>query len=825
MSNSPKKPEEKPAAKPPVRRTTAATQRPSRKEEEEARRRSARKRDLTARVIVWIGLSIACGLFISPPRLVELRSYEVGDIADETLKAPRDLSVIDRESTRQRREAARLTVPPVYDYDEQTAPLLSNQIQAYFREVRKAWSPVWELENQIGEARQAGRTAQVKQLRDKLPEARAQAQEAAPDPQGIFNKEISAETIEAFRKVRFNEELANALQRALEQILRPGVIGSLRDFPTEPGAEITIRRVPSKTETIETDLSRFSDLESARKKVAGVVQEWVADVTTNKQVLDASARLIRNLLRPNIARNIQETEARRERAAEEVKPAYVNLKAGEAFVREGERIDPQDLDILEALNAEQEQGTRWVAFLFTSVAMALGLLVVYFFATRHLRFFRSGTKDLQFYALLLAMVLAGVRLVPDPWEWGGYVAFAAILIRLLLPAEIAFLFATVASVLAEVTVETRGLYGVYSLTSAMVCVQLVAHSTNRLALLRSGAALGVFNVIGYWAALYISEGIIVPDDLRTSGLLFGLGIVGVFAFVYPLSWLAERLFNYTSALSLMELNDTNHPLVKDLFFKTPGTYQHSLVIGTLCEGAAKAIGADALLLRVGALYHDIGKTKMPQYFIENMPDGGKNSPHNKLSPNMSAIIIASHVKDGIEMAREARLPQRVIDLIPAHHGTKLMKYFWGKAQEQHTPEMPPLREEDFRYPGPKPQNREGAIMLLADSTEAAVRTLPEFTEARIRGAVQKIVNDAFADGQLSESDLTLRDLNEIAKAFTKTLTAFHHHRIRYPEPAEKTRKKAAVDGDTGAKTAARPQGAEQPAEETREESLKRLGSS
>lgn len=787
--------------------------------EESSRRRKA----LATRILVWVGVSLLIGLVISPPTVIRLRSYEVGDIAVSTIKAPRDLAVEDHLSTSQRRAEAMESVLPIFDYDEDAARNVANRVAAWFGGMRQHYSRIWELEDQIEKLKgEGGNRERIAELRTRLAQAKESAAESPPKAAQFLNKEIEDSTAKALMAARYSPELEERIVRSVEQVLRPGVIGSRDDFPRGEGAEITVRRIPSNTEEIERELERFVDLETARAQTGDVIREWLADSKWEKDttVRKALTQLVRKLLRPNLAKNIQATDAQREAAAAQVKPVYLNLKAGEVFVREGERINSEDVIILSALAKEQQHTQRWLTFLVVSVVAGLLIGLIYFFARKHLNYFHAGLNDLQFYAIVLALQLLSVRMASDPWQWSGFVAFGAMLMRVMLPADVSLFHALIASIGAGLLVQAGPLYVLYSMVSSLVVIWMVSQYQHRLVVIRTGMALGAINVAFYWGDLYVHHDRLLPADWQPLVILFGVGVGGAFA-VSQISYFAERLFNYTSALRLMELNDTSHELVKEVFFKTPGTYQHSLVIGTIAEAAAKAIGADSLLVRVAALYHDIGKTKMPQYFIENMADSGKASPHKKLSPNMSALIISSHVKDGIEMAKEAGLPQRVIDMIPQHHGTKLMKYFWEKAKSEHTEDMPPLNEDDFRYPGPKPQSKEAGIMLLADAIEAAVRTLPDFTEARIRGAVQKLVNDAFADGQLDECNLTLKDLNEIAKAFSKTLAAFHHGRIKYPEPAEKRKKQE--NADTRPKDTEELAGGDSSAEETREENLRRLG--
>jgi putative nucleotidyltransferase with HDIG domain len=254
------------------------------------------------------------------------------------------------------------------------------------------------------------------------------------------------------------------------------------------------------------------------------------------------------------------------------------------------------------------------------------------------------------------------------------------------------------------------------------------------------------------------------------GALLAVGVLPVF----------ESLFGFTTDLTLLELSNLNHPLLKRLSLEAPGTYHHSIVIGNLAEAAAEAIDANPLLARVGAYFHDIGKMEKPEYFIENLRH--MKSKHDKLSPSMSALIVERHVKGGKELALEHNLPDAVIDFIEQHHGTTTMSFFLHKAQQQAHDE--PVHEEEYRYPGPKPQTRETAILMLADSTEAVARTLDDPKPGRLRSVIRKVIADKFLDGQLEECSLTLRDMHKIEEAFLKILLGVFHQRIDYPSAAE-----------------------------------------
>jgi putative nucleotidyltransferase with HDIG domain len=242
-------------------------------------------------------------------------------------------------------------------------------------------------------------------------------------------------------------------------------------------------------------------------------------------------------------------------------------------------------------------------------------------------------------------------------------------------------------------------------------------------------------------------------------------------------------FGYTTDIKLLELASLDQPLLRELMVQAPGTYHHSVIVSNMVEASARAVHANPLLAKVAAYYHDIGKIKKPLYFIENQE--GRVNKHEKLAPSMSSLILISHVKDGVELARQYRLGKEIIDIIGQHHGTSLITYFYEKAKEQVEKKggrCLQVEEADFRYPGPKPQTKEAGLVMLADVVEAASKTLVEPTSARIQGMVQKMVNKIFSDGQLDECELTLKDLHEIAKSFNMTLSGIFHHRVEYPEP-------------------------------------------
>ncbi|UCG38917.1 MAG: HDIG domain-containing protein, partial [bacterium] len=499
------------------------------------------------------------------------------------------------------------------------------------------------------------------------------------------------------------------------------------------------------------------------------------------------------LVRPNMTYNRSETDDRKKRAVDETSPVYYQVRKGEVIVRAGDPLtDEHILKINELKRLSPDVGrSSLVLGLFLFVAAILFtffmvLKVVYPPTSRDIR----GLVILALIIVLQMAVTRGVLVISQALitTYTGLTEFAIRLIipfalgsmvaGTLFPVTVALLVASMTSILAAAYLEWSHLIFLYSFIGGTVASYSVMHCRQRSSLIRAGIMVGGANIaVTIIILMYNGDLFKVTTTAHllfaaTSGVLVAL----IASMVIPLM---ESAFNVASDMKLMELANLNQPALKEMIFKAPGSYHHSVLVGSLAEAAAEEIDANPLLARVAAAYHDIGKVNKPEYFVENQED--KDSRHEKLSPNMSALILSSHVKDGAEIAREHRLPRRVVDIIKQHHGTRLISFFYNKAKEMEDPSVQTVDERDFRYPGPRPQSREAALIMLADAVEAASKVLSDPTPARIRGLVQKIINDIFIDGQLDESNLTLRDLHQIARSFTRTITGILHHRIDYPE--------------------------------------------
>ncbi len=381
----------------------------------------------------------------------------------------------------------------------------------------------------------------------------------------------------------------------------------------------------------------------------------------------------------------------------------------------------------------------------------------------------------RFFEYLFQNLSKGLGFVsPDTVIYGIPIAAGAMFVTLLFDFHTAITFSFSISLLTGYWLHDA-YYPIYTFVGSLTAAFSVIRCKKRSAILKGGFYVACVNIL-IAVILLLSQRMLFTSQAPFA-LVFALfsGVI-VSSIVSLLLPLIEYAFKISTDISLLELLDLNQPLMKNLMITAPGTYHHSVIVGNLVEAAAEAVGANPLLARVSSYYHDVGKIKMPDYFIENQ--SAAPSRHDRLTPHMSSMLIISHVKEGVELAKQFKLPEAVIDVIKQHHGTSLITYFFSKAKERTSDETP--TEEDYKYPGPKPQTRVAALVMMADAVEAASRVLTDPTPARISALVDKIINHIFLDGQLDECELTFKDISEIKRRFTYILTGIFHKRIDYP---------------------------------------------
>ena len=503
--------------------------------------------------------------------------------------------------------------------------------------------------------------------------------------------------------------------------------------------------------------------------------------------IQAAYELIAAFLIPNLSYASSDTEARRRAAESQVARIKGTVLKGERIIDEHERVTPEHVEklssLVQHLNQRQQQDPYLPTIQTVGRFVISGIMVAVLFA--FLALFRESiyrrTSNLVLFGILMlmpAMVAHYAAQYPFITPFLVPIALSTMLATVLFDAEVGFVVAIATSILCSSILGSLQ-HNVVFMITGIVGAFSVRQVLNRSDFYRSIAYLcgAYFLTIAATGILFFNYATVgeFVDRARwdvvfgiftsCSAAILAIGLLPIF----------ESTFNVVTSITLLELSDLNRPLLRNLAIRAPGTYSHSIIMSSLSEAAAEAINADPLLARVGCYYHDIGKMIRPHYFIENQK--GIN-PHDELQPRLSALIIISHVKEGVELAREEGLPRAIIDLIPQHHGTNEIASFKHRALERGDKQA--VRDEDFRYPGPKPQTKVAGIINLADAIESATRTIPGGAPDQIKGMVQTIIRGRFTSGELDECDLTLRDLTHIQDAFLPIVEATRHARVAYP---------------------------------------------
>lgn len=496
--------------------------------------------------------------------------------------------------------------------------------------------------------------------------------------------------------------------------------------------------------------------------------------------------MIKHFMRANAFFDPERYLMQQQEAAESVPPIRVNIQFRERIISQGDVVTDEHMVRLQALGLSRP-GLTLSALVGTGLLVALLISIILLYTYIHQRDIYKKSNYLYLIGIISLMTLLVSRAVmainitqwPELGALFGFLAplaAAGMLITILLDARLALIVVANLALLLGVMSGNNFQFALVGFVGGVSGVFSVSKLSQRGDLVRAGIYVGAINVI-----IIAVIGLINGSPwylLVTSALVLGIanGLLSSILTNGALPYL-ETSFGITSTVRLLELSNPNNPLLKKLLTESPGTYHHSILVGNLAEAAAEVVGAEPLVVRVGAYYHDIGKIKRPYFFIENQLGG--DNPHDKIAPSLSTLILTSHIKDGVELAREQKLPQPIIDIIEQHHGKSLVSFFYHKALEGDRTES--VNEEDFRYEGPKPKTKEAAIVMLADNIEAAVRSLQHPTAGRVEGLVRKIIKDRLMDGQLDECDLTFKDLDAIANSFVRVLSGIFHNRIEYPD--------------------------------------------
>jgi hypothetical protein len=673
-------------------------------------------------------LAVGLTVIISTAYLPALRGFAEGEPAPRTVVAARSVTALDAEATAALRERVAQLVEPVYRADPEALPAATAALESFLREA------------------------------------------------GRLRAEVAA-----------GKAVAEAIQELGAAAPPSASAAALTYVLTADGAayDRLQRQILGALTTVYYDRITEESLDAALQTLRSVADS----LAVSPQAADALYLIAAGYVRPNQVVDEEQTRSRREAAMKQVAPVLVSVREGETVVQQGETVTAQDLVLVEALGLT---GPRSGYKVYLGIFF-LVLLETAVFSRLLSRFNKGGHLENNMLLALVTLMLAGTAvarlLIIEPLSpYIIPVAAMGMVVAVILNARSALLLVTLSAINIGLLTDLDMRFALVGLVVGALSLYLVSRVTQRAALLGAGLATMVLAFVTIFFVETFKEASF-GDALTQS--LWGLAngaLAGVLTVILLL--ILDSVFNLTTPLRLLELANPAQPLLKKMLQVAPGTYNHSIQMGNLAEAAAEAIGADPLLARVGAYYHDIGKTVRPEYFVENQIY--VENPHNRLNPNLSKLAITAHVRDGEHLARLYGLPQPVVDIIKQHHGTSVLAYFYHKALEESADQV---YEESYRYEEQKPRSKEAAIIMLADGVEAAVRAMQNPTRRKIQGVIQEIIKQKVEDGQLDESDLTQGDLHKIQESFDASLRGLVGHRISYPDrDGQQERKRPAGRG-------------------------------
>ncbi|WP_371361332.1 Cyclic-di-AMP phosphodiesterase PgpH [Sporomusa rhizae] len=587
------------------------------------------------------------------------------------------------------------------------------------------------------------------------------------------------------------EEEVSAIFRSTQMVQTDKTLNTeqkLQKLTQDLPATLSSTVVTSLLQLDETELVKTEDYTKSilRKYLQRGIRDDDFDIARKQVVLEAEelglgknaetvvAGIAQTLIRPNFILNVRETDKRKQSALANIEPVRETVKKGQVLVRRGDIVTGEQIHVMEELglyagNVSEVRILGLTIFVLLIMGISLGYLYK----------FSCQVYENDRYLVLLGLIVLVTMLIAKVAhyysDFAAPIAAGALLTAILINTRVGLLISIIMAMFFGVIVENDLRAVAAALVSGMAGVYSVTKMAHGYSLTRAGVWIAIVNFLAI-----ASTGLI--EQLDSAEVLFQclLGAFsGITAAVITTGLLPylEHAFNITTPIKLLDMAKPNHPLLQRLLLDAPGTYHHSVLVGNLAETAAVTVGADPVVVRVGAYYHDIGKIKRPYFFIENQV--GCENPHDKIAPSLSTLIVTSHIKDGLDLCRDYKLPQVITDIVEQHHGTTLVSFFYKRATETEHGEC--VIEADFRYEGPTPQTKEAALIMLADACEAAVRSISKPNVNRIEATVRKIIRERLQDGQLDECNLTLKDLKIIGDVFIRLLSSMFHTRIEYPE--------------------------------------------
>jgi len=718
-------------------------------------------REIAVKTSYFIVLLVVIPLLFSTDNTIRYTDVKIGSVATKKVVAPFNFFILKTEAEliKERNDAVK-RIPYYYQYNDSLTNAQLKKLNGTLKIIRKKL-PV-SAKDSMSTQLMALITPKLSVLSDS------------------FDVELNASQLINLNSLFVNNQSRNDFLKIIEKTkerVRKGIL----DVDAHLLKRDNIAIIKNDVEEIFPKDTK-NDIEEILTQISNELKAGFK----NEQI-SAINYYIKQVLEPNLIFDQRTTDIYVEEAIGSVSLTKDMVYENERIVDANERINEEiyhKLYSLEAARVERSQREGNWQPIFAQIGKIMLLASILFIVGLYLFSFRkkifSDNRKLLLISIVILLQVIIAAIIAGPLNWPVYIiptTIGSMLLAILIDSGIGFVVtAAIALILGGIQ---GGGYDITLLTvvSGMVAIYSVHQIRNRNQILK---AIIYITIAYLWIIAAIT--FLRFDDLDNLARIFMFNLLpnAVFApfITYMLLGLFEKAFDITTDVRLLELSDLNHPLLKELSLKAPGTFHHSMVVGNLAEAAAEEIGENSLLARVGSYYHDIGKVEKPEYFIENQMDA--NNRHSKLKANMSALILASHVKIGLEMANEHNIPNRICDFIAEHHGTSIMYFFYNKAIAQ-IGDKDKVNETDFRYPGPKPRSKSTAIVMLADTVEAATRTLKEPNPSKIRAFVEGLVSQKYKDGELNECDLTFKELNQITEAFLHVLYGVFQRRIEYPE--------------------------------------------
>lgn len=729
------------------------------------------KYSVATRYILFLLLALLFYISLASKLLPERYDIQVNTKSEKNIVAP--VQIEDSKATLKAQEAAAENVQPIYPLVPLRNDVLVTQILDRIERLNQ------DVDISSGE--------KVEIYRNEIPRMAREF---------VQNFVSANSTNEAYSK-----ELLEEMQRVIDEQTYRIPEETFIKLPRLTSEEIIEMKTVARDIVSRLMLNEIFDAQTARARVAEMVSTSRLNDRTSREVVQELSRLA---ITPN--KFLDEVATKEARVEKRENTAPVFIKQGDILVAKGQLITPEMYELLGKNGLLKDDINYWpeLGGLLLSILLSLGILM--FIRQSDPGKFKYNNSQLLMLVLVYVITLITMHLTAflqsDSQIYVGYlapVAIGAILVTLLLEISLAYFSVIIFSIMASVILNVQGelfdfQFGLFAAVTSCVAIFSIHRASQRSTMLKGGIMASLFGALIVFIMLLLNN-----DTWTTSETLYSIGFAiagGLLTAILVIGLMPffEVTFGILSALKLVELSNPNHPLLRKLLTETPGTYHHSVMVGNLSEAAAEAIGANGLLCRVGSYYHDIGKTKRPIYFIENQ--NNMENPHDSIEPKLSKSIIVAHARDGVEMLKEYKLPKPIRDIAEQHHGTTFLHYFYHKAVRQAEEQGIELdfTEDDFRYPGPKAQSKESAIVGIADSVEAAVRSLRKPTVEQVESMIEKIIKGRLDDHQFNDCDLTMKELDIIAKTLKETVMGIFHSRIEYPEDVKRP-KPTAPNGD------------------------------